>query len=46
MMIECLDINKFMKLLLMSNLICLNRYKHISAMIVRNLGDISAYSVK
>lgn len=45
-MIERLNMNKFVKLLSMGNLICLNRYRPISAMMDRNLGDISASSVK
>lgn len=46
MVIKHLDLNKFLKLLLKTNLMYLNRYGHISAMMDRNLGDISASSAK
>lgn len=42
MTIKHLDVSKFFKLLLMTYLIYLNRYGHISAVMDRNLGDIGA----
>lgn len=42
MMIKHLDLNKFFKLLLMTNLMYLNGYGHISAMMDRKLRYISA----
>lgn len=42
MTIKRLDLRKFFKLVLMTNLIYLNRYGHISAVMDRNLEDIGA----